>query len=139
MAHGHDGFDRAVLAGGVQDGIEERDERGNAFERKTLGAQVPRLENLFEQVGADQALKNFFLVYLKRGTLEALSDPLAALGFRQVHELGADVAAVDAARLFGGFSGESREIRVLERREKAERVERGFVIAPATKGFECAL
>ena len=136
MAHGHHGFERAVFAGGVQDGIEQRNQRGDAFERKTLGAQVARLQNLFEEVGANQALEDFFLVDFGRGGFETLGDPAAALRLRQVHEIGADSAAIDAARFVGGFAGEPIEVGGLQRFEQAERIERRFQIAPAAEGVE---
>src|SRR5216684_3581179 len=43
VTHGHDGFERAMLARGVQNGIEQRNQRGNAFKRESLAAQVTRL------------------------------------------------------------------------------------------------
>src|SRR5256885_12568905 len=49
-APGHDGFGGALLAGGVQDGIEQRDERCDAFQREPLGAEIARLKNLLEKI-----------------------------------------------------------------------------------------
>jgi len=56
VTHGHDGFERAVPARSVQDGIKQRNQRGNAFEREALGAQITRLQDLLEEIGANQAL-----------------------------------------------------------------------------------
>src|SRR5260370_8968016 len=97
MAHGHDGLHRAVLAERVQDGVKKGDDCGNTFQRKTLRAEVARLENLFEQIGANQAFENFSLVDLKLWSFDALGNPLAPLRLQQVHELRADRAAIDAA------------------------------------------
>jgi len=44
---------------GVQDGIKQRNQRGDAFEREALGAQVTRLQDLLEEVGANQAFEDF--------------------------------------------------------------------------------
>src|SRR6266851_5267500 len=64
VTHGHDGFERAMLARGVQNGIEQRNQRGNAFQGKSFGAQVARLQNLFEKIGANQTLEDFVLIDL---------------------------------------------------------------------------
>src|SRR5260370_10978767 len=40
VAHGHDRGFRAVFAGFVENRIEQRNQRGNAFERETLRAQL---------------------------------------------------------------------------------------------------
>src|SRR6266852_1968863 len=139
MAHGNDGFRSAVLPERVQDGVKKGDDCGDTLQRKTLRAEVARLENLFEQVGANQAFENFSLVDLQLWSFDALGNPLAPLGLRQVHELRANSAAVDAAGFVGGLSGESRELGALERFEEVEWVERRLVIAPAAKGVENSL
>ena len=46
MTHGHDGFQRAVFAGSIENGIEQGNQRGDAFERKALGAEIARLQDL---------------------------------------------------------------------------------------------
>ena len=55
MAHAHDEFDGAERGGGVEHLIKERDQGGDAFEREALGAEVARLDDLLEDVGADRA------------------------------------------------------------------------------------
>ena len=97
MAHRHNAVHRAKIPCGVQNGVKQRDQRGDAFERKTLRAQVARLKNLLEEVGANQAFKNLLLVDFELGTLDTLGDPSPPLGLRQVHEFHADVPAIDAA------------------------------------------
>src|SRR5260370_40610987 len=115
MAHGHDGFRSAVLPERVQDGVKKGNDCGNTFQRKTLRAEVARLENLFEQIGANQAFENFSLVDLKLRSFDALGNPLAPLRLRQVHELRADRAAIDAAGFVAGPARETPELRGLER------------------------
>src|SRR5216684_109499 len=39
VTHSHDGFKRAVLARGVQNGIQQRNQRGDAFQGESLGAE----------------------------------------------------------------------------------------------------
>ena len=75
MAHGHDGFDRAVFAGRVENRIEQRNQRGDAFERKTFGAEIARLQNLLEKIGANQALENFVAVDFGCSGFHALGNP----------------------------------------------------------------
>ena len=48
VAHGHHGIDATQIARAIEDGIEQRDERGVAFEGETLAAQVAALEDLLE-------------------------------------------------------------------------------------------
>ena len=43
VAHRDHGIDRARFARGIQNRIEQRNQRGHAFERKALGAQIARL------------------------------------------------------------------------------------------------
>ena len=138
MAHGHDGIDTAQIAGGIENGIEQRDQRGVALEREALAAEVTALQDLFEKIGANQAFEDFFLIDLEFGTFHALGDPIAALEFRDVQEFHADGAAVVAAGFFGIFTGEAVEIGTLERGEEAEGVESGFVEAPAAEKIEDA-
>ncbi len=58
MAHGEHGLLGAVLGGGVQNFVEQRDQRGVAFERITLGADVARVNRLLEDVGADELIEH---------------------------------------------------------------------------------
>src|SRR4029077_9910362 len=104
------------------------------LERKTLGAQIARLQNLLEKIGANQALQGLFLIDLGLRPFHALSDPAAAFRLGKMHEFGADGAAIDAAGFYGGFAGEAFEVGLLEGAEKAERVEIGFEVAPAAEG-----
>src|SRR3981081_4052949 len=50
MAHAHNEFDSTTSRGRVQDFIHQWKQRGNAFERKTLAAQITLLQNLLEEI-----------------------------------------------------------------------------------------
>src|SRR5438270_5028713 len=56
-----------------------------------------------------------------------------------MHKIGANSIAVDGAGFFGGFAGQSLQVRLLQRFEQTERVKRGFQIAPAAESAEYAL
>src|SRR5260370_4757384 len=105
VTHGHDGFERAMFRRGVEDGVQERDQCGDTFEREALGAKIARLQNLFEKIGTNQTLEDFVLIDLAWRSFEPLSDPAAALRLLQMHEIGANGAAVHAAGLLSSLSG----------------------------------
>ena len=52
--------------------IEERDQDGEALERKALGAEVARLDDLLEEVGADEVGEDVCLVGRGRRLLHLL-------------------------------------------------------------------
>ncbi len=106
VAHGHDRRDRPVLRRRVQHRVQQRNQRGNAFQGKSLRAQVPRLQNLLEKVGADQPLQNPFLIDFARWPFDALRDPAPPLWIWQVHEFSPDRAAINAARLVSRLTGQ---------------------------------
>ncbi len=56
MAHRHHRIDRPGLSRRIQDRIKERNQCGNAFQRKSLRAQITRLQHLLEKVRAHQPL-----------------------------------------------------------------------------------
>ncbi len=58
MAHAHHELFRAVADGGVQHLVQQGNQRGVAFERESLGADVERLQHLLEDVGLDQPGQN---------------------------------------------------------------------------------
>jgi hypothetical protein len=138
MAHGHHAFLGAVVRGGLQGFIEQRDQRGVAFERKALGADVKRLQHLLEDVGFDELVENSLAIDGSGCAFEPVDDPSTALRVGNVHELGADGAAINCARSFGVLAFELK-LRMLERLKVAERIEIGFEIAPATEKVEDAL
>ena len=71
VAHGEDGARDAVVGGGGEELIEKRDEDGEAFEREALGAEVALLDDLLEEVGADEVGEDALLV-MGVGRLRAL-------------------------------------------------------------------
>src|SRR5260370_8523598 len=115
VAHGHDRGFRSVLAGFVENRIEQRNQRGNAFEREALGAKIARLQNLFEKIGANQTLKDFVLINWAWRSFEPLNDPAAAFRLPQMHETAANHAAVDASRFFTTLPGPPPHSRSLHR------------------------
>ncbi len=147
VAHGEDGAIDAVLGGGGEELVEKRDEDGEAFEGEALGAEIALLDDLLEEVGADEVGEDALLVDdagagagVEAGRVfEALLDPGAALGRGDVHELGADGAAVIAAGLFGRGAVRGRRGEWLGREVLAERVERGLEVAPAAEDVEHGL
>jgi hypothetical protein len=126
VAHGKDGAVDTVFGGGVEELIEKRDEDGETFEREAFGAEVALLNDLLEEVGADEAGEGAGGVdggLLGGVGFEALLNPGALLRRRDVHELG--VSAVWRGR-GEGLGGE----------ELAEGIERGLEVPPAAKDVE---
>src|SRR4029077_7413798 len=136
VAHGHDRIDAAAFTRYVENGIEQRNERGVALKRKAFAAQIAALQNLLEKIGTNQALENFCLADLELRTFHALSDPPAPLRLGEMIDLHTDGAAIIAARFLGEFAGEAFEVRELQGREEAEGVEGGLVKAPASEKIE---
>ena len=110
VAHGHDGVDAAKFARGIENGIEQRNERGVAFQRKTFGAQIAALQNLLEEIGADQTLEIFSWLTSNSGPSMRSAIQRRRSGSGRVHEFHADGAAIVAARFFGEFAGEALKV-----------------------------
>jgi len=94
------------------------------------------LQNLFEKIGANQPLENFVLINWAGRSFEPLSDPVPSLRLRQMHEIGADRAAVDAARFLSSLSGQGIQVGVLQRLKQAEGIEGCLQVAPAAESIE---
>ena len=139
VAHGHDRIDAAAFTRYVENGIEQRNERGVALKRKAFTAQIAALQNLLEKIGTNQALENFCLADLELRTFHALSDPAAPLRLGEMIDLHPDGAAIIAARFLGKFAGEALEVGKFQGHEETEGIERGFVKAPAAEKIEDAL
>ena len=103
MAHAHDQFASAQTRAGVEKLVHQRNQRGDAFQRKALAAEIALLHDLLEDVGADEQIKNarFLVLDLRRLRFHALVNPAAALGRVDVIDLDADGGGVDGA----GFAG----------------------------------
>ena len=121
MAHAHHQFHCAALAGNVQNLIDRRQQRGVAFERKPLVAEIALLQRLFEQVGAHQQIQRALLVDCGWLGFDAFLNPAPPLRVGDVHELHADAAAIDAARLTRPFVVDF-EVRMRLGRQQAERI-----------------
>ena len=105
MAHGQHRLLGAISGRGVQNLVQQRNQRGVAFQRIALGADVARVDRLLEDIGAHQLIQNaraIDMLLLRR--LHALLDPLPSLRIGDVHELHADAAAVDAAGRVGNIA-----------------------------------
>ena len=120
MAHAHHQFDRALLSGRIENFVHQGNERGDAFERKALVAQIALLQNLLEQISPDEEIEHSLLIHRRLRAFEPVLDPAAARGIRDVHELRSHRAAVDTARLCGKLASQSvdqSEVRGGESRE----------------------
>src|SRR5579885_614532 len=135
VAHRQDGLLRSALARGIQNRIEQRDERRYAFERKPFYAQVARLEHLLKEVRANEPLENLSLIDGRRLGLETFGNPTAPLRLHQVHEIGADGTTIVAPRFVRDFSLEFQVGR-LQWFEKTQRIQIGLQISPAAKRVE---
>ena len=65
MAHAQDGALRAELGGAVEQLVEEGDEGGDAFQREALGAEIARLDDLLEEVGAGEEVEDRLRIGLR--------------------------------------------------------------------------
>ena len=100
MAHPHDEFDGAEAGAGVENFIDQRDECGDAFERKALAAKIALLHDLLENVGANEQIEYAVLGFfcnLVSTRFHALVDPAAALRAVDVVDFNADGGGVDGA------------------------------------------
>ena len=98
VAHREDSYERALLRGGAQNFVEQRNERVIALESKSFRAEVTRLHHVLENFGAHQPFKNLRAIRLWRWSFEMVNHPLAALGVGNVHEFRADRTAINRAR-----------------------------------------
>src|SRR5579871_1063030 len=135
VAHAQNGLLRSAPGGALQQLIQQRNQYRDAFQGKTFAAQVARLHNLLEQIGANQALQDVLLVAGRGGRFHALLDPAPPLRVRNVRELGSDAAAVIAAGFLGGRPAQP-QFGMGVRAEQAQRVEVGLEIPPAPESFE---
>ena len=128
---------RAEFGGAVEQLVEEGDEGGDAFEREALGAEIARLDDLLEDVGAGEQIAGCAAGRRQaEPDFEALRDPLAAFAVGDVHELRADGAGVEAAGLGGEFVVEVELGKGQRSEVLVERIELGLEIAPAAEGVE---
>ena len=137
MAHAHHQFDRAVLRRAFENFIDQWNQRGDAFERKPLGAQISLLQDQLKKIGADQKVERAFLIDLGLRAFQPLLNPAAALGIGDVRELCADGSAIYAA----GFLRElavDLQIGLRSGCRKSQRIEVGFEISPLAESVKNA-
>ena len=94
MAHGQHRLPHSAVGRAMEHRIEERDERRNALQRKSLCPGIPRLKNLLEDVGANQEIENATPVRRRLFALEPLLNPPALRAIRDMHEFDADRSAI---------------------------------------------
>jgi hypothetical protein len=143
MAHAHHKFGGAEAGAGIENFIDQRDQRGDAFERKALAAEITLLHDLLEDVGADEQVENASLIFFcdletLRWRFHLLVNPAAAFGSVDVIDFDTDGRRVDGAGLagvlavdlqFGGGTGT----------EKAKGIEVAFEVSPLAEGVENTL
>ena len=64
MRHGNEGAGDSGVGGCCEDLIEKWDEDGEAFEGEALGAEVALLDDLLEEIGADELGEDVLLIGL---------------------------------------------------------------------------
>ena len=138
MAHTHDDFDRAPRSGGFENFVNQWNQRGHAFQRKSLRSQISLLQNLLKQIRANQLIQRSALVHCRLRPFYALLDPAAAFGISDVHELHADCTAIGSSRLLSDRTVDL-QLRMRFRLQKSQRIEIGFEVAPMPEGVENTL
>ena len=141
VAHPHDEFDGAETRSGVENFVDQRDQRGYAFEREALAAEIPLLHDLLENVGADEQIEDARLVFfcnLEIRRLHLLVNPAAPFGRVDVIDLDPDGAGIDSAGFAGVLAFRFQFGRVAGM-EKAERVEIALEVSPLAVDVKNAL
>ncbi len=118
--------------------VKQRNDRGHSFERKSFAPQITRLKHLLKKLRADQPFEDKTAIGLRRIALQPLGNPAAALGIINVHEFGADRAAVEFSRSSGGFPVDD-QFRMNDWRQEAERIQIRRKISPAPVALKYAL
>src|SRR6185437_3973506 len=136
MAHRDHNLNRAAFSSLIQDFVQKRDQRSNAFEREAFGSEITRLDYMFEQVRSGEQLEDVLLVHRRSIGFEALLNPLSPCRIGNVHELGANRAAVTATRFVGEITLNIEFGNCLWLKILPERIELGLKIPPAPEGFE---
>ncbi len=135
MAHPHDDLLSAQLPRPVQGLVQKRKQSDDALEREALRSGVTRLENLLEQSRLNQAHHDVRPVRRRYVGLKPFRNPAALLGQRDVHELGADLAAVNVSRVVRNFPCKV-EFRNCLRLEVPDGVKVRLKLSPAAERVE---
>ena len=101
MAHAHHEVDGSALRCSLENLVDQRKKSSIAFKGEALCAQVPLLEHLLKNIGADQQFQYTLLINGAGFGFHALLNPTAALSIGDMHEFYADGAAIEVARLAG--------------------------------------
>jgi len=124
-----------VLARNVEYLIYERQQRSIAFERESLIAEIARLQRLFEKLGAHEQVEGAGLIGGAGFRFELLLDPATADRIGDMHEFGANAAAINAARFVCEFVVDL-QIGMRLWRQQAERIQLGLQISPLPEKIE---
>ena len=108
MAHPDERLVETISSGRFEHFVEERNQRRHALEREPLGPGIPTVQDLLEQVGANEPLEHRRRVDVRCRLLHALRDPPAARRIGDVHELDANRAAVPLTTAIGGSARHPR-------------------------------
>ncbi len=139
MTHRQHGLLGAIARRGVQNLVQQRNQRRVAFQRVALSPDVAGMDGLLEHVCADQLVQNAAPVDgLLPIRLHAFLNPLPPLEIRNVHELDTDAAAVNATRGIGYIAGDI-QFGMSQRGEVPQRIEICLKIAPAPERVQDAL
>jgi len=138
MAHADHCLFGAHVGCGSHHAVEQRNQRRHALQRKSLAAEIARLQNLLEQVGANQALENIGAVGLSGLRLHSSGDPAATFGIVNMKKFHADRAAIKFSRGRGSRTIVD-EFGMLGGRKEAQRIKVRGEISPAPVTFKYAL
>ena len=137
VAHAHNQLRGSALACLFQYFVDQGQQGSHSFQREALGPQITLLQNLFEQIGANQQIEHMFLINGSGFAFHALLNPAPAFDVGDVHEISANRAAIIASGLASNFAGEL-QFRVRLRLQKPERIQVGFEISPPPEGVQYA-
>ena len=130
MAHRQHALLGAIFGSGTQNGVEKRKKRGFAFERKAFGAEISRLNRLFENLRLDEEIENTLAIHGSAFRFHALLNPEAALAIGDMHVFDADRPAVEAARRVG-IRARKLQLRNPDGIEYAEGIEVCLQVSPS--------
>ena len=135
VAHADQRLAQPEARAGLEHLVEQRDQRGDAFQGEALRAGVAAVQDDLEGLGPQQALEDGLPIDRGRRLLHPLLHPAPPPGIGDVHELDPDRAAVPGARAGGRLAGLD-QVGVRARVERAQRVEVGLEVSPPAEGVE---
>src|SRR5258706_2043948 len=138
VANAHYELTGAKTGTRIEKFIHQRNQRGDAFEREALTAEVSLLHDLLEDVGTDEQVENALLVFLRRIGFHLLVNPTATFGGIDVVDLDTDGAGVDSAGFARVFAFQLQLWRDA-RAQETEGIEIALEISPLAEGAEDSL